>query len=63
MGGQIESNHFFRFGDTIRGSDGQVGVVIEEWSLYAIVEWRDGRREEIDQLDPEVTVVDRARPE
>ena len=29
-------------------------------ALFAVVEWTDGRREEVDQFDPRVEVVERA---
>lgn len=56
----MESRHFLRLSDTVQKSDGSWGRVIEAWALYAVVEWGDGRREEIDQFDPSVVVVARA---
>lgn len=56
MTAQIESNHFYRSGDTIRRHDGRVGVVTEGHSLFAIVTWNDGAREEVDQFDPSIIV-------
>ncbi len=61
MSGQLESNHFFCFGDIVRRADGEVGTVVEAWSLYASIQWDSGRREEVDQFDPEITIIERAR--
>lgn len=44
----------------MRAPDGAVGTVLEEWSLYALVEWTDGIRQEIDQFDPRYVVIQRA---
>ena len=60
MSGQLESNHFFRSGDTVRRLDGSTGLVVEGFTLFAIVEWMDGQREELDQFDPRVEVLQRA---
>lgn len=57
--GQLESRHFFRAGDMVSTVDGTLGTIIEERTLYAVVEWSDGAREEIDQFDPRITVVQR----
>ena len=62
MIGQIESHHYFITGDTLQRADGQLGVVTEASALYALVRWDDGRREELDQFDPQITVVRRADP-
>jgi hypothetical protein len=59
MSGQLESQHFLRRGDRVRNLDGRGGYVEESWSLYAAVVWDDGAREEVDQFDPRVTVVQR----
>jgi hypothetical protein len=32
-------------------------------ALYAVVRWEDGREEEVDQLDPWITVIERASRE
>jgi hypothetical protein len=56
----MESRHFLRVSDTVRNRAGNMGRVVEEWALYATVEWADGRREEVDQFDPAVEVVERA---
>ena len=61
MSGQLESNHYFRSGDVVRDLNGVIGTVAESWSLYAVVTWTDGRREEVDQFDPRVTVLHRVR--
>lgn len=63
MRGQLESRHFYRSRDRVQSLDGSVGTVVEGWALYATVEWVDGRREEIDQFDPTVVVIERAEPE
>lgn len=42
---------------------GHLGRVVEGFSLYAIVDWNDGRREEVDQFDALVVVVRRAESE
>jgi hypothetical protein len=47
----------------VRRWDGEHGTVVESWALYAAVLWDDGRRDEVDQFDPRVIVVQRARPE
>jgi hypothetical protein len=60
MSGQLESHHFFRVGDLVHALDGRTGVVLEAWTHYAAIRWSDGRREELDQFDPGVTVVRRA---
>lgn len=63
MTGQLESPHFFRTGDAIRATDGRYGTVVEGAALYAIVEWYDGQREEIDQFDSNVVVTERSTAE
>lgn len=57
---QTESRHFLREGDLVLGQDRGYGRVIEGWALYAIVEWFDGRREEVNQFEPLIEVVERA---
>jgi len=37
-----------------------LGIIIEGFSLYAIVEWSNGDREELDQFDPRVEVMQRS---
>jgi hypothetical protein len=56
----MESRHFMKVGDIVQNSGGTFGRVVEGWALYAVVDWTDGRREEIDQFDPRVEVVERA---
>lgn len=55
----MESRHFFRDRDTVLHRDGGVGTVVSGQALFAIVEWGDGRRQEIDQFDPSVEVIER----
>lgn len=57
---QLESRHFFREGDTVRHYRGATGRVVEAMALYAVVRWEDGPEEEVEQLDPAVTVIERA---
>jgi hypothetical protein len=57
---QLESVHYLRTGDEVRHADGRTGRVEEALTLYAVVGWDDGRREEVDQLDPRIVVVERA---
>jgi hypothetical protein len=60
---QLESRHFYRTGDTVRHVGGATGTVVEGLALYAVVRWDDGRQEEVDQLDPAITVLERASRE
>jgi len=57
---QLESKHFYKTGDTVQHLTGPIGTVVEGLSLYAVVRWDDGRQEEVDQLDPAITVLERA---
>ena len=57
---QTESRHFMKVNDTVQQVGGETGWVVDATALYALVEWRDGRREEVDQFDPRVEVIDRA---
>lgn len=57
---QLESRHFFQEGDVVQDRDGRTGTVAEVLSLYATVAWEDGAREEVDQFDPRVLVIQRA---
>jgi hypothetical protein len=59
---QLESRHFFRVRDRVQHLDGLFGTVVDSQALYATIDWSDGRREEVDQFDPRVVVVDRAEP-
>ncbi len=56
MSGQLESMHFFRVGDHVRSVDGRSGTVVESLTLFATIEWLDGRREEVDQFDERIVV-------
>jgi hypothetical protein len=58
---QLESRHFFRTGDTVRDPEGLEGVVVDFRALYAVVAWSDGRSQEVEQFDPTILVVERAR--
>ncbi|CAN5655261.1 MAG: hypothetical protein H0U67_04300 [Gemmatimonadetes bacterium] len=49
--------------DTVQQIDGMFGTVVDFQTLYATVVWDDGRREEIDQFDPRVEVIQRAESE
>jgi hypothetical protein len=60
---QLESRHFYRARDTVRDRNGYLGTVVEGFALYATVVWSDGRREEVDQFDPRVEVIERAESE
>lgn len=60
---QLESAHFLRTGDVVRHDDGRTGTVDESLALYAVVAWEDGAREEVEQLDPRIAVIERARSE
>jgi hypothetical protein len=57
---QLESVHFLRPGDEVRHQDGRTGRVQEALTLYAVVRWDDGGEDEVDQLDPRVSVTERA---
>ena len=58
---QLESAHYLRTGDLVRHDGGYTGSVLEALALYARVRWDDdGREEEVDQLDPKITVTERA---
>jgi hypothetical protein len=60
---QLESIHFYRSGDLVEHVTGAAGSVVEAYALYAVVRWDDGREEEVDQLDPAITVTERAAKE
>jgi hypothetical protein len=60
---QLESRHFLKAGDTVQHVGGRNGTVLESFALYAVVRWDDGRQEEVDQLDPTVSVTERASRE
>jgi hypothetical protein len=58
---QLESAHYLRTGDLVRHEGGYTGSVVEALALYARVRWdEDEREEEVDQLDPRITVTERA---
>ena len=63
MSTQLESRHFYNTGDVVERVDGALGTVLEGFALWAVVRWHDGRQEEVDQLDPTISVVERARKE
>jgi hypothetical protein len=60
VSGQLESRHYFRARDIVQHRDGWTGRVVEGQALYAVVEWADGRTEEVEQFDPRIVVLDRA---
>ena len=60
---QMESRHFLKVDDTVEDLSGNVGRVTESFALYAVVAWRDGRRQEVDQFEPRIWVVQRATGE
>ncbi|HET7463933.1 MAG TPA: hypothetical protein VFJ82_21940 [Longimicrobium sp.] len=60
---QSESRHFLKAGDLVEHVAGRAGTVLESYALYALVRWDDGAQEEIDQLDPAVSVTERATKE
>jgi hypothetical protein len=60
---QSESRHFLQPGDLVEHVAGRVGSVLEAYALYAVVRWDDGGHEEVDQLDPAVSVTERAARE
>ncbi len=53
----LPSRHFFQLGDTVQHRDGGVGKVEESMALYAVIRWENGRIEEVEQLDPMITVI------
>jgi hypothetical protein len=60
---QLESRHFLKTGDAVQHIGGRAGVVLESYALYAVIRWDDGRQDEVDQLDPTVSVTARAAKE
>jgi hypothetical protein len=60
LSGQLESPHFFRTGDTVRSVDGRVGTVDDASTLYAIIRWEIEGRQEVDQFDSSIVVLQRA---
>ena len=63
MSTQLESRHFYKTGDTVQHVGGATGTVAEGRALYAVIRWEDGRQEEVDQLDPAISVLERAARE
>lgn len=59
MSSQLESHHFFRLNDRVEHLDGRQGFIVEAFSLYAVVDWGWGVREEIEQFVPDVFVIER----
>lgn len=55
----MESRHFLKVGDIVEDRDGNTGRVVESLALFAVVEWAGSRRSEVDQFDPDFTVVER----
>lgn len=60
MRSQLESLHYYRSGERVRDWAGREGTVLEGLALWATIRWDDGGTEEIAQLDPDITVLDRA---
>lgn len=60
MSTQLESRHFYNTGDTVQHLTGREGTVVEGFALWAVIRWDDGRQEEVDQLDPAISVIERA---
>lgn len=56
---QAPSMHELRIRDRVV-RDGVRGVIADARALYAVVQWEDGREEEVEQLDPLVFVESRA---
>lgn len=63
MSTQTESRHFLKPGDAVQHIAGPTGTVLDAFALYAVVRWEDGREDEVDQLDPRVSVIERAARE
>lgn len=61
MSMQLESRHFFRRGDVVQHLSGRTGEVTDAMALYAMIRWDDGQQEEIEQLEPNVVVLERAQ--
>jgi hypothetical protein len=57
---QLESRHFYRSGDVVERLNGTVGTVAESFALWAVIRWETGVQEEVDQLDPTISVIERA---
>ncbi|MQA89105.1 MAG: hypothetical protein GEU90_02540 [Gemmatimonas sp.] len=63
LSGQLESKHFLRTDDVVARVDGTQGYVVEGFTLYAVVERDDGKREELDQFDPRARAIQRTPAE
>jgi hypothetical protein len=59
---QLESRHFYRAGDLVQHRRGDLGEVADAQTLYATIRWADGAMEEVDQFDPAIIVLERAKP-
>jgi hypothetical protein len=57
---QLESRHFYKMHDVVERLDGVAGTVTESFALWAVIRWEDGTQAEVDQLDPTITVLERA---
>lgn len=44
----------------VQHRDGRMGTVVQAESLYAVIAWDGEGREEVDQFDPRVLVVQRS---
>ena len=60
MSTQLESRHFYNAGDTVQHLTGREGLVLESFALWAVIRWDDGAQEEVEQLDPSISVIERA---
>lgn len=60
---QLESAHFLRRGDLVRHAAGREGSVVDAMALYAVVRWDGGTQDEVEQLDPQILVTERASRE
>lgn len=60
MSGQLESRHFFRTDDLVQHRAGVLGEVVAAGALYATIRWTHGEREEVDQFDRMIVVLERA---
>ena len=57
---KLESRHYFRDRDSVQDQNGRSGTVASAFALFAIIDWSDGHREEVEQFDPLVIVLERA---
>ncbi len=63
MSSQADSRHFLLTEDTVRDLAGVIGRVVQSTALWAVVRWENGREEETEQLDPRISVIERATRE